>query len=267
LHQQTQLNKFLVLFHQCLPWDLFNQFYNLPLLASRKTSYLMRVTLLHHDQQQRKTLENLLKASGYQVSSFARHEALHAHLHREEPALLLVDWIDDSGGLALLTSLREQWPELPVLLLCHRAPDVAVRAELATRPADVLLPPLRKNELLLRVQLLMDRYRPGQARGEVIVFGRHEFLMGRSQVQIEGRSVTLTQKEFELALLFFRHLGRPLSRAYIHETVWSRDAELSSRTLDTHVSRVRNKLDLRPAAGFRLVPVYSFGYRLEQITE
>jgi DNA-binding response OmpR family regulator len=49
--------------------------------------------------------------------------------------------------------------------------------------------------------------------------------------------------------------------------VWSRDAELSSRTLDTHVSRVRNKLDLRPAAGFRLVPVYSFGYRLEQITE
>jgi DNA-binding response OmpR family regulator len=91
--------------------------------------------------------------------------------------------------------------------------------------------------------------------------------MGRSQVQIEGRSVTLTQKEFELALLFFRHLGRPLSRAYIHETVWSRDAELSSRTLDTHVSRVRNKLDLRPAAGFRLVPVYSFGYRLEQITE
>ena len=227
----------------------------------------MRVTLFHHDQQQRKTLENLLKTSGYQVSGFARHEALHAHLQKDESDLLLIDWIDGSEGLSLLTSLHEQWPELPLLLLCSRAPDVAVRAELASHPADVLLKPLRKNELLLRVQLLMDRYRPGRSRGEVIVFGRHEFLMGRSQVAIEGRSMTLTQKEFELALLFFRHLGRSLSRAYIHETVWSRDAELSSRTLDTHVSRVRNKLELKPASGYRLVPVYSFGYRLEQITQ
>jgi len=49
--------------------------------------------------------------------------------------------------------------------------------------------------------------------------------------------------------------------------VWSGDAELSSRTLDTHVSRVRTKLGLIPQRGYRLVPVYSFGYRLEQITE
>ena len=227
----------------------------------------MRITLLHHDQHQRKTLENLLKTSGYQISAFARPEALYAHLQKEEPALLLVDGANDSGGLALLTRLREHWPELPLLLLCGRAPDAAVRTELATRPADVLLTPLRKSELLLRLQLLMDRYRPGHSHGEVIVCGRYEFLIGRSQVQIDGQSITLTQKEFELALLFFRHLGRPLSRAYIHETVWSRDAELSSRTLDTHVSRVRNKLGLKPASAYRLVPVYSFGYRLEQITE
>ena len=79
--------------------------------------------------------------------------------------------------------------------------------------------------------------------------------------------IPVTQKEFALALLFFQHLGRPLSRAFIHEAVWSGDAELSSRTLDTHVSRVRTKLGLIPQRGYRLVPVYSFGYRLEQITE
>ncbi len=82
---------------------------------------------------------------------------------------------------------------------------------------------------------------------------------------MHGKTVDLTQKEFDLALLFFRHLGRPLSRAFIHETVWSRDAELVSRTMDTHVSRVRNKLALRPENGYRLAPVYSYGYRLEQL--
>ena len=75
----------------------------------------------------------------------------------------------------------------------------------------------------------------------------------------------MTQKEFSLALLFFRNIGRPLSRAYIHESVWVRENDVPSRTMDTHVSRVRNKLHLRPENGFRLVPVYSYGYRLEKL--
>lgn len=226
----------------------------------------MRVALLDHDPQHRKALESLLKASGHQAAGFGRHEALRVHLASEQADLLLLHWPGDAEGAPLLDNLHEQWPELPLLLICSRVPGDAARGRLATWPADVLLKPLRRNELLLRVQLLMGRYRPGRLHGEVIVFDHHEFLIGRSQVAVQGRAVALTQKEFELALLFFRHLGRPLSRAYIHETVWSGDAELSSRTLDTHVSRVRNKLSLRPESGYRLLPVYSFGYRLEQIT-
>ena len=227
----------------------------------------MRVALLDHDPQHRKALESLLKTTGNQASGFGRPEVLRAHLMKEEADLLLLHWPGDAEGVPLLRSLHEQWPALPLLLICSRAPGDAARGQLATCPADVLLKPLRRNELLLRLQLLLDKYRPGRSRGDVIVFGSHEFQRGRSRVAVEGRTVALTQKEFELAVLFFRHLGRPLSRAYIHETVWSGDAELSSRTLDTHVSRVRNKLGLKPESGYRLVPVYSFGYRLEQITE
>jgi DNA-binding response OmpR family regulator len=226
----------------------------------------MRVALLDHDPQRRKTLESLLQTNGHDCAGFARYEALRTHLMSGEPDALLLHWPSDSEGLRLLENLREQWPELPLLLISARTLSDIARGHLAAGPADVLLAPLRKSELLLRLQLLMDRYRPGQSRGEVIVFGEYQFLMGRAQVEVKGHAIALTQKEFELALLFFRHLGRPLSRAYIHETVWSRDAELSSRTLDTHVSRVRNKLGLKPESGYRLVPVYSFGYRLEQIT-
>jgi len=81
----------------------------------------------------------------------------------------------------------------------------------------------------------------------------------------DGSVIDVTQKEFYLALLFFRNIGRPLSRAYIHESVWVRETAVPSRTMDTHVSRVRNKLALRPENGFRLVPVYSYGYRLEKL--
>jgi DNA-binding response OmpR family regulator len=61
---------------------------------------------------------------------------------------------------------------------------------------------------------------------------------------MDGIVLDVTHKEFYLALLFFRNIGRPLSRAYIHEAVWIRETAVPSRTMDTHVSRVRNKLQL-----------------------
>jgi DNA-binding response OmpR family regulator len=63
--------------------------------------------------------------------------------------------------------------------------------------------------------------------------------------------------------MLFRNAGRPLSRSHIREVVWGRDIEIPSRTMDTHISRIRSKLELRPEHGFRLVPVYSYGYRLD----
>ena len=97
------------------------------------------------------------------------------------------------------------------------------------------------------------------------VFGPYLFDMHAGQVNLSGEVIRLTEKEFRLALLLFRHMGKPLSRAFILESVWPENAEFSSRSMDTHVSRVRTKLGLQPARGFRLAPVYSYGYRLEQI--
>lgn len=230
----------------------------------------MRIALLSHDPQQRKTLESLLNASGHACSSFERQEALHSQLATLAPDALLIHWpnsLDRMSGPSLLHRLHASWQKLPLLVLVDSPPDDATVRLLAGHPAEVLLQPFRRSELLLRLRLLMDRYCPGWEDEHEIAHGPFQFLRGRSQLRVGNQIIPVTQKEFALALLFFHHLGRPLSRAFIHEAVWSGDAELSSRTLDTHVSRVRTKLGLTPERGYRLVPVYSFGYRLEQITE
>jgi len=64
-------------------------------------------------------------------------------------------------------------------------------------------------------------------------------------------------------VILFRNIGRLMSRGHLQESVWGRSGDLATRTVDTHVSQVRKKLDLRPEAGFRVVPVYNYGYRLE----
>jgi DNA-binding response OmpR family regulator len=129
-----------------------------------------------------------------------------------------------------------------------------------------MIKPIRRGELLARVQALLRRAYPSQNPIEQIQFGNFIFEARTGRLTMSGAPIEVTQKEFDLALLFFRNLGRPLSRAYILEAVWARDVEIPSRTMDTHVSRVRSKLQLRPEHGFRLAPVYSYGYRLEQMT-
>jgi DNA-binding response OmpR family regulator len=117
--------------------------------------------------------------------------------------------------------------------------------------------------LLARVNALLRRAWPDSA-AESLAFPPYRFDAAEARASVNGEDVVLTQKEFAIALFLFRHTGRLVSRGHLFEAVWGRDAELSSRTVDTHVSRVRNKLRLRPENGYRLVPVYSFGYRLER---
>jgi DNA-binding response OmpR family regulator len=81
-----------------------------------------------------------------------------------------------------------------------------------------------------------------------------------------GRAVDLTQKDFDLAVFLFRNVGNLVSRGHILESVWGRSPDLNTRTVDTHVSRLRSKLGLVPEHGWRLTAVYQHGYRLEAVT-
>ena len=189
-------------------------------------------------------------------------------LRRELYDMLVIDWqVPDLSGAEVLRWAREKLPPtLPVLFMTSRSGEDDIVAGLAAGADDYMIKPIRRGELVARVQALLRRAYPSQSAIEQIQFGNYIFESRTGRLTMSGVDIEVTQKEFDLALLFFRNLGRPLSRAYILEAVWSRDVEVPSRTMDTHVSRVRSKLQLRTENGFRLAPVYSYGYRLEQIS-
>ena len=182
--------------------------------------------------------------------------------------MLIIDWqVPDLSGADVLRWAREKLPPvLQVLFMTSRSGEDDIVAGLAAGADDYMIKPLRRGELVARVQALLRRAYPSQTVVEQIQFSQYVFEPRTGRLTVHGQPTELTQKEFDLALLLFRNLGRPLSRAYILEAVWSRDVEIPSRTMDTHVSRVRTKLQLRPENGFRLAPVYSYGYRLEHLS-
>jgi DNA-binding response OmpR family regulator len=228
----------------------------------------MRIAVLDDDRSQSDLVCQVLTSAGHSCHAFSSGKEILNQLRRESYDMLIIHWqVPDTSGAEVLRWARERLPSnLPVLFMTSRSGEDDIVAGLSAGADDYMIKPIRRGELVARVQALLRRAYPTQNAVEQIQFGQYVFEVRTGRLTMKGNPVELTQKEFDLALLFFRNIGRPLSRAYILEAVWARDVEVPSRTMDTHVSRVRSKLQLRPEHGYRLAPVYSYGYRLEQIT-
>ncbi len=227
----------------------------------------MRIAILDDDATQVDLISGVLEQAGYRTNSFGRAASLMAELGRETYDLLIVDWnLPDSSGIDLIRWVRSSIePAPPVLLITSRTDDRDIVVGLEAGADDYLSKPISPLVLIARVVALLRRAYPRPPEGAAETYAGFAFTPAMNLVAAKGREVVLTAKEFSLALVLFRNIGRALSRTYLQEAVWGRDAGLNSRSLDMHVSRIRTKLDLRPANGFRLAPVYSYGYRLERL--
>jgi len=227
----------------------------------------MRISILDNDNTQADLICQVLNGAGHNCQSYDSGRDLLGQLRKDGTDLLIMDWqIGDVPAPELLRRAKEKLaPNTPTMFLAGSAAEDDIVAGVTAGADDYLVKPLRRGELVARVQALLRRAYPSQNGAEQLQFGPYVFETRPGRLTMDGQPIEVTHKEFNLALLFFRNLGRPLSRAYIHESIWVRETAVPSRTMDTHVSRVRNKLQLRPENGYRLVPVYSYGYRLEKL--
>jgi DNA-binding response OmpR family regulator len=169
-------------------------------------------------------------------------------------------------GLAkpLLRDLRQQSFDLLILDVTHRHEEADMVEGLTVGADDFMLKPLRTAELEARVHALLRRAYPARHDTELTI-GPYHFLPQRRMLKVNGVQAELKHREYELALFLFQNIGRLLSREHLREAIWGISDQTSSRSLDTHVSRLRNKLDLRPSRGFLLSAIYGLGYRLEAV--
>ncbi|KAA3654875.1 MAG: DNA-binding response regulator [Proteobacteria bacterium] len=222
--------------------------------------------MLEDDTLQSETLADWLRQAGHDVHAFSQSRDFIRVAGRESFDLCLIDWmLPEMSGTEVLHWLREDRAnDTPVIFITARDAEEDIVTALGAGADDYLIKPLRRFELLSRIDAVMRRARP-QASDNVIDVAPFSFDVQAKRATIDGEPVELTDKEFDLAAFLFKNLGRLLSRGHMLEAVWGRNPNLATRTVDTHISRVRSKLGLRPENGFRLTPTYNYGYRLEQI--
>ncbi len=232
-----------------------------------RVSGIMRIAIIDDDTTLAASVTSALSGNGWACRAHADGRSFIATMHRESYDAYIVDWsLPDMSGLDVLRAIRARVPmTVPVLFLTAHDGEQDVLQALEAGADDFIVKPPRIGELQARLRAMWRRHSRIPDAPDTYEYDRFRFDLKLQRAWVEGQPVDLTQKEFRLAVLLLRNLGKPLSRGHIREVVWGRDSEIPSRTMDTHVSRVRTKLGLRPERQYLLAPVYSYGYRLEHL--
>lgn len=235
--------------------------------------------VVEDDPQLANQLCEILAGSGWQCEAFGLGDAFLSRQRRRAFDLAILDMrLPDLSGLELLRQLAglPRHPSVAPtasIVVTGLLDEANLERAFALGAQDYLLKPFRSRELLARVQAVQSRRRPGLAPSDSadtdptapaaptrfgpFVLDRQTRSLSRS-----GVPIAMTDKEFGIAELLFLRLGQTIPREEMRSAVWQTEALPESRTIDTHVSRVRRKLGLDPGADFQLTTVYGVGYRL-----
>jgi len=231
----------------------------------------LRIASLEADAAQAARIREVVVAAGHECVTFSDGRRMLLTLRRVAFDMLLLEWqAPQVCGREVLAWVRAHLdPRVPVMFLADRDGEQDIVATLAAGADDYMVKPIRPQELAARIDALLRRAYPDlrQPRDGRMVWGGFTFHLATRVTTRHGQKIGLTPKEFDLALLLFRNAGRVVPREHMVAAVWGRDIPPMSRTIDTHISRVRNKLGLWPDNGVRLVPLYTHGYRLELLGE
>ena len=190
-------------------------------------------------------------------------EALEA-VERERPDLIVLDlMLPGMSGLDVLRELREkeEHESIPVILLTARREEDDRVEGLSLGADDYVSKPFSPQELVLRVGAVLRRVRqhpPAEKGGQLLRAGPIAIDTGATQASVNGRPLTLTPIEYRLLLVLMERRGRVQSRRQLLESVWDTTANITTRTVDMHVQRLRGKLG--DAADW-VETVRGFGYR------
>jgi len=180
----------------------------------------------------------------------------------ESPDLVILDvMMPRMSGLEVCKQLKSKKPSVPIIMLTARGQEVDKVVGLELGADDYVTKPFSIRELLARVKAVLRRVRPGPKGQEKFAFGEIEVNLRSCQVSKKGRALDFSSKEFDLLKFFLHHPGETLSRDRLLEEVWGYDHFPTTRTVDAHIVRLRQKVEPRPEEPRFILTVHGTGYK------
>jgi two-component system OmpR family response regulator len=222
-----------------------------------------KIMIVDDDPNIRELVLALLHGSGFEAYEAADgREALQKMLDAN-PDLVIIDiMMPNMDGFELCRHLRRYYENLPVLMLTAKGELASKVKGFGLGADDYLTKPFEGDELIVRIQALLRRYKIEAS--QVIQIGNVLIDKNSYSITLSGGREDIPMKEFELLFKLASFPGKTFSRNQLIEEVWGVDFEGNERTLDVHVNRLRDRFP-EEKAGFKITTVRGLGYRLEVI--
>ncbi len=225
---------------------------------------MQTIIVIEDEQDLAELLAFNLTREGFRVLCVGDGREGLALVRQELPALVLLDlMLPAMMGTDVCRELKRDaaTARIPILMLTAKGEEIDRVVGFEMGADDYVVKPFSMRELLLRVKAVLRRGVVEPAVTKVLAFGSLHIDMERHEVLVAGQDIVLTSTEYKLLLTLAERQGRLQSRDRLLDDVWGYAADVDSRTVDTHITRLRGKLGV---AGDLIKTVRGFGYKLEQ---
>jgi DNA-binding response OmpR family regulator len=207
-------------------------------------------------------LRDNFEFEGYQVATAPDGVAGLERALSDSPDLVILDvMMPRMSGLEVCKQLKAKRPAIPIIMLTARGQEVDKVVGLELGADDYVTKPFSIRELLARVKAVLRRVQSLPKNGERYTFGDVEVNLKSCQVSRKGKPLDFSSKEFELLKYFLTHSGEAVSRDQLLEDVWGYDRFPTTRTVDAHIVRLRQKLEPKPDDPHFFLTVHGVGYK------
>ncbi len=206
------------------------------------------------------TLEYNFQKEGYKTTGVTSGKEAIEAVHNKKPDLLILDlMLPDISGLDVCKEIRNKSnnEDIFILMLTAKGEEVDRIVGFELGADDYLVKPFSLRELSLRVSSLLKRSRP-YSSNEKVTIGELEIDIAAHRILLTNKEISLTKKEFELIMHLVQRNGRVQTREYLLSQIWGYTSDVTTRTVDTHIKRLRSKLG---SFGKNIETVRSVGYR------
>lgn len=202
-----------------------------------------------------------LGAEGFVVHVAKDLHDARAHLATTTPDLVLLDvMLPDGSGVDLCREIRHA-SNVPVIMVSARTDEVDIVLGLEIGAADYVTKPYRLRELVARIHAVLRR--PAENNDDVITFGDLRLTISARTLTRAGEPIELSRKEFDLLAIFAQRMGQVVTRDVCLDALWWGLDLTDTRTLDTHVKRLRQKIERDPANPVHVITIRGVGFRLD----
>jgi DNA-binding response OmpR family regulator len=225
---------------------------------------MSKIMIVDDDPNIRELVSALLQNHGFEACEAEDGRDALQKMMNDDPDLVIIDiMMPNMDGFELCRHLRRDYENMPILMLTAKGELANKVKGFGLGADDYLTKPFEDDELIIRVQALLRRYKIETS--QVIQIGNVIIDKNSYHITIDGVSEDIPMKEFELLFKLAGFPGRTFPRNQLIEDIWGFDFEGNERTLDVHINRLRDRFPEKQS-GFKITTVRGLGYRLEVLS-